>query len=453
MKKCYLILFFFFILSTLSFAQKNFSTLDVAGPVTGIRGMMVGTDIFLSIDSKGNRSYMIHPDGTKTELDIRAIQDKLLIGAAQSNDKTFFYYLEAKGKTYFISALEFEGQSKTGMSSSQGIELPGKIYGSYIEDDGSIFLLCSLKKELTLTLLQIREMKEVNRTNFPLSFDLGKSKGEDVSFYRGDIPTTPKQAAAKIKLVKEQDAIWITVDEPANPYESDPVGSKVFRTTVIKLDLMTGKSSIKGFFETSILPFTSTMLNGNLYRLIQADNGYRIDQFNFSSGKKLHTVALPYGKEVRQDSLYARIKSKVKKDIRGAAMLNRVFGQFLIVDSLSSNEILFTIGDYGDMMMAPIAGIPNVAGLVIAFSSLIVRDIAEGPFSCVYHYCVGSMDKGIKHTYATPLLRQAVDDYEYNLMKKKVKLDYKGYVYKPNAIFAIYQKEKAGGVDILKFEN
>jgi hypothetical protein len=226
----------------------------------------------------------------------------------------------------------------------------------------------------------------------------------------------------------------------------------MFKTTVVKLDLKEKKSSIKSFFEPSMASFTSCMFNGDLYRLVP-EREPRIDLFNFESGQKLKTLKLLRGQESGRDSTYARIGKYVKteKDVKGAAIVKRFLGNLFIVDSLSAQRQLLTVGHYGDHMIT-FRGFTDLFSYALSFASLLISDLSEGPYSCVYSYYVGSPEADYTATYRTPLLRQVIDDYEYRLLKSKVRFDYRGYLHQSTFTYAFYQGNKSNVLEIFKFE-
>lgn len=444
-------------LSHASYSQTPFTELILPKLTKDIKGMMVDTDIFLSIDATGdaartsNKSYFIHPDGTMNEVDLDAITDKQMIGGTRQGDSTYFYYLEEIRGRVGVRSMVVHNRSGKGNVLPHAIGVPGKIYGSYVEN-GDLYILCALKKEFSLRMLHFQKGNIKSATDFPLSFDLGKKKEGIVSFFETKYPITPRQAGAIIKLVKDKNFIWITIDEPLALY-AEITASSIYKTTVIKLDLAKGTSAIKAFFEPATYSFTSAMLNGDLYRLVQDPNGPRIDMFNFESGKKVGTATLRRGEEPGRDSTYARIggRFKTEKDVKGAYIIKRVFGSLLVVDSLSNAEQMLTVGHYGDHMIT-FVGVGSVASLIMSVTSLVISDIVEGPISTVYSYYSGSIDKGFTATYHTPFLRQIIDDYEYKLLVNRVRFDYRGYLYQPGVTYAIYQRQNSKKLEILKFE-
>ena len=450
-------LFLFLGLSQSVYSQELFTELSPAGRITNITGMMIGDDIFLSADvsdkngKASSKSFLIHQDGTKQPVDIDLGGDKQLIAGVRQGDSTFFYYLYAINERVVIESVVVDNQSSKRYALSNSTDVPGKIYGSYVEK-GSLFMLCGIKGEFTLRLLEFRSGNFIKHTNFPLSIDLAKKKEGIVSFFDTTYPTTPQQAAAVMKLVKNKDVIWIIFDEPYKDFDRSVTESSMFKTTVIKLDLITAKVEIKAFFEPQRYPFTSAMVDGYLYRLVIEPSSQRIDQFSFETGKFIKSATLNRGKESGRDSTYAHISGRFRteKDVKGAYIIKRVFGRLLIVDPASPTEQILTVGHYGDHFIGAFFG-PTVAGLVLTAAALIVREVSEFPISTVYSYYKGSMDTGFTATYNTPDIRKVVDDYEYKQLITRVRYSYRGYLYQPGFTYAIYVKNNTNRIEILKF--
>jgi hypothetical protein len=444
--------------SRFSYTQELFTTLKMPGKVDKIWGMMIDNDIFMSIEFPDtntkltNISYFIHPDGSKTEIDLTAIADKPIIGGIRRDGSTYFYYLDEVSKKAVVKCFVVDS-SGMGTTLPKAIDVPGKIYGCYIER-GDLFMLCAVKKKFTLKLLCLRDGILAAETDFPLTFDLGGTKETKVSFFDAALPTTPQQASAPIKIVKDKNLIWITIDEPYRDYGQAVTESSIFKTTVARLDLVTGKTSIKSFFEKQWYPFTSALLKGNLYRLVLEHKKPRVDIFNFENGQQIRTWNLLRGAEPGRDSTYARIETylKTEKDVKGANVVKRIMGNLFIVDSLSANEQILTLGHYGDQVIIPTFGITPAVWAVMTATSLLVKELIVGRYSCVYYYYKGPSDDGYTATYHTPLLSQVIDDYEYNMLTKKIMFSYKGYLRDIGITYAIYQKRKSNELDIMIFK-
>jgi len=314
---------------TAAFSQNLYSTIATPGNPANIQGMMMGDDIFLSMQLEGGQgllSVLVQPDGEYRKLDLSSVGKNPIVAGVTRNDSTCFYYLKYLNKRVVLSTLLMNQENDQGQQLSETIDIPGVIYGSYVEGS-DLFMLCGVKDEFKLKLLQIRNGQLHSTSEFGLTFNLGKKKGQRVTFYDMSNPVAPQQVIGDVKICKDGRAIWILVDEPMDDNDVTMTNMTMFRTTAIKLDLDTKTTIVKSFYELTKARFTSTVFDGDIIRMV-LDNGLRVEQFDFYTGKKKGSVLLPWSKEIRRDSTYARIGSSFKtlKDVRGAAILNRVFG-------------------------------------------------------------------------------------------------------------------------------
>jgi hypothetical protein len=440
--------------SSCIFAQEVFTELELPGKAESVQGMMIGSDIFLTMRAGSGSmpqttiSFLVHPDGSNTTVDLSRLGNNPLIAGIRENERTAFYYLDVSIPDQPSINCFLVDKSGNGEKIFGGTSLPGKIYGSYSEGE-NLYVLCALKKEYTLRLLGFHSGTLISEKTFPLSFDLGKRKESIVSFFETDYTPAPRQASGFVKLIKDGQILWIIVDEPPTASSSENTG---FKTTVVKLDLGSSESTVKTFFEPEPHAFTSYLYKENLYRLVNA-RIQRVDQFDFNSGKKVKSATLNRGKESGRDSTYARIGGRVRteKDVKGANIVKRVFGHMLIVDSLNQNEQLLTVGHYGDHMFT-VVGFTNIVAIAASISSLLVGELVEGPISVVYSYYHGTMETGFTASYASPYVLKRIDDYEYWQLVGAVRYEYRGYLNQPEFVYAIYQRKKSNKMEILKFK-
>jgi hypothetical protein len=116
------------------------------------------------------------------------------------------------------------------------IPVPGVIYGSYVEGN-DLYMLCGVKNEYKLRLLQMRNGNMKSVSEFPLTFNLGKRKNQLVTFMDMALPVSPLDAVGQVKICKDGRAIWILVDEAYSDNDVTITENSLFRTTAIKLDL------------------------------------------------------------------------------------------------------------------------------------------------------------------------------------------------------------------------
>lgn len=447
-------------ISLTAYSQGLHSTISSPGVPSNIQGMMMGDEIFLSMNLKQGSSrqqrlsMLVHPNGEYSELDLSGISQNPVVAGVKRGDSTCFYYLKTVDKNVVMGTVLMMGDNKKGETLPDVIDIPGKIYGSYVEGS-DLYMLCGVKNEFKLKLLQIRNGHAHSIREFGLTFNLGKRKDQRVTFIDMNKPVTPQVAVGDVKICKEGRAIWIIVDEPFKDADVTMTNMTLFRTTVIRLDLDTQETIVKSFYETMKTHFTSSIMGNDVYRMV-SDNGLRIDQIDFYTGKKKGTVSLSITKEQRRDTVYARIGSEFKtyKTLMSNPVLTRWMGNYLIVDSLANGKRIFTVGNYGDrypyflLMGGPLP----IVNLIITTSSLVVGELVENPISMVYRYYVGSMEDGFTATHQVPLLRNRVDDFDSRQVGKRVSFSYRGYINLPEKTFEIVQKTGSNSIEIRKFE-
>ena len=448
------------VLSHTAFSQTLYSTITMPEAPSNIQGMMMGDDIFLSMKVRQGLSHqqqlsmLVHANGEYSELDLSIVGDNPVVAAVKRGDSTCFYYLKTHEKNVVLATMVMTEVNKKGEALPTVIDIPGKIYGSYVEGS-DLFMLCGVKNEFKLKLLQIRNGQAHSIREFGLTFNLGKRKDQRVTFFDMSKPVTPQVAAGDVKICKNGRAIWIIVDEPFRDADVTMTNMTLFRTTVIRLDLDTQETVVKSFYETLKAYFTSAIMGNDVYRMV-SDNGLRIDQIDFYSGKKKGTVSLPITKEQRRDTVYARIGSEFKtyKTLMSNSVLSRWIGNYLIVDSLANGERVFTVGSYGDRYpyFLFIGGPLPIASLIITTSSLVIGELVENPISMVYRYYIGNMEDGFKATHQVPLLRNRVDDFDSRQVGKRVSFSYRGYIHLSEKTFEIVQKKGSSTIEVRKFE-
>lgn len=452
---------------TMSFVPQAQSLLSEITPgkatvVKDIRGMIVDNDIFLTVNFLESptgtvvktKSYWIHADGTQKEIDLKPIEDKALIAVSTLGDSVYYYYLEESKKTFVIRAWVWSSQTGSGKTSGMQIDLPGKLFGNYI-DQGSLYLVCALKGSYSLRLVQIQGMQVYKETNFSLSFDLGKNKKAAVSYFSPGAMATTSQASASIKITKEENTIWITADEPMRDYDRTVEESSLFKTSVVRLDPATGQASTKVFFDPSHNYFNSTLFDGNLYRVLQ-DDGLRMDVFNFENGKKVHSMKMPSTVDHDQDMAYSRLGSKrtISKRPVVRQIVKSSFPNFVIADSTSSNEVVLTLGTYAQDTPGAVPVVPTfglIGALISLASTVAIHELSSG-YLYHYFYLKGTIDSGFHFTNETNLTRQRIDEYEIKQQAEKIVFKYKGYLADSSGVYAIYQQAKSPHIQILKFE-
>jgi hypothetical protein len=450
-------MFFFLILvSFKSYAQQECTEIALkTGSLNQAYGIVVGDSIFLKYDEDAytpERTVWISRQGKIRNINLNELEKRLICGITNHGDTTDYYFFEEERKSIFIKLLRHHAPSGWKTVSSEFVELPGKLLGSYIEDE--LVLICATPKDYTIRVIQLEGIKVVQEKKFPLSDDIVKNKRKQVAFIQEGFPVKPDQAASPIKIIKEKEEIFLVIDEPF--YEYGPPQGGTYKTTVIRLNLRTDDTTISTFFEQSLGTFSSVVFGGNLYRVINHDK-LRLEVFDLRDSKKI------YSKEFSRDikypgEAYIRIgknNTVLKRNII-EGIIRSYNNPFVIVDKGSDDKTLvLTIGNHVEEKSGvPLVGsfglIPMILGTI---AGIAVRELSEAPSINSYFYMSGSLHGGFEVTNQTNLLKQKVDDYEAGKLIEKIKFKYKGYLDSPNRIYALYQQARLPKIKVVTFEH
>jgi hypothetical protein len=409
------------------------------------RGFASGDSAFLDVpQAEKPTSYWISPLGVR-EVNLPELR-RLPFFAVGRTDSIYYYFVIEDKKKVNLSALVvkdgFRRLSKT------TVELQTRLFGHFVEN-GTLYLLTAEKSGYQLRLLGFAGLKQVSNQVFSLSFDLGKFKKTGVSFYDGSRTTMPDDVVRPIKIRKEKNVLWMTVDEIRNEYQQPPYPMN--KTTVVRLDLNTGQSSTYIFSEESNAPFGSVVHHGILYRLVPGDP-YRLDIFQIESAKKLQSYSkqqfsnenLPVIKTIRNGS-----NSNITRIVAKNLTIDWAAGALVMVDSVDQNGVLLTLG----IKHLKQSGFPIVAGPVLglaaAFTSILIsgaiREIRED--SETYEYVhVLVRDGEQKLTRAVATRRQRIDEYEL-----EIRPTFKGYLHSSAESYGVYILSKNTQIRLVRF--
>jgi hypothetical protein len=410
----------------------------------GIRGTVLNDSAFIAINqTSGVRCYWLDSSSVR-EVNLPELNGYPVF-AVGGTDSTYYYFLKETKKQIFFSALAVKGDTRT--LRKESIVLDSRLYGSYVEN-GHLFLLIAEKSGFGLRLLEYDGLVLVNNTAFKLLFDLGKFKKKGVSFYHATIPIMPADVDSPIKILKDKDCIWMSIDEPT---AQNPDGSySRAKTTITKLDLKTNETTNKVFMETSSFFFNSIVYKNHLYRVVP-ENGCRLDIFNIETGKKIAT----YTKEVsKKDNQVVNwvvrdgSKLRVQKVIGDRFTGNSEHPPILLVDSIGNGNVLVSLGQRIEIS----SRVPNVfplglAGVLIPLiATAAIREIGEGPE--IHQYVHFLIKDGTQEFFNKPVTRrQRIDDFEMYLNPS-----FKGYVQTPSSSFGLYIDANSTNLNVVRFD-
>jgi hypothetical protein len=439
-----LLIYLVFVLHT-SFAQLDLLNLSIKkNDYQGIQGTVLNDSAFIAISqTSGAKCYWLSASGAR-EVNLPELNGYPVF-AVGGTDSTYYYFIKETKKQVFLSALVVRGETRK--FSKESIVLDSRLYGSYVEN-GHLFLLTAEKSGFSLRLLEYDGLALVNNTPFKLSFDLGKFKKKGVSFYHAAIPVMPADVDNPIKIVKDKDCIWMSIDEPT---AQNPDGTySQPKTTVTKLDLKTTESTSRVFRESSSFSFNSVVYKSHLYR-VAPENGCRLDIFNIETGKKIATYTNEVSKKDNQAvNWVVRDGSKlsVQKVVGDRFTGNSAHSPILLVDSIGNGNVLVSLGQRIEIS----SRVPNVfplglAGVLIPLiATAAIREIGEGPE--IHQYVHFLIKDGTQEFFNKPVTRrQRIDDFEVFL-----KPSFKGYVQTPSSSFCFYLDANSTKLNVVRFD-
>jgi hypothetical protein len=439
-----LVIYLVLVLHT-AFAQLDILNVSIKkNDYQGIRGTVLNDSAFIAVSqTSGVKCYWLGKSGAR-EVNLPELNGYPVF-AVGATDSTYYYFIKETKKQVFFSALAVRGDTRK--FSKESIVLDSRLYGSYVEN-GHLFLLTAEKSGFSLRLLEYDGLALINNTSFKLSFDLGKFKKKGVSFYHATIPIMPADVDSPIKIVKDKDCIWMSIDEPT---AQNPDGSySRAKTTITKLDLKTNETTNKVFMETSSFFFNSIVYKNHLYRVVP-ENGCRLDIFNIETEKKIAT----YTKEVfKKDNQVVNwvvrdgSKLSVQKVVGDRFTGNSVHPPILLVDSIGNGNVLVSLGQRIEIS----SRVPNVfplglAGVLIPLiATAAIREIGEGPE--IHQYVHFLIKDGTQEFFNEPVTRrQRIDDFEIFL-----KPSFKGYVQTPSSSFGFYVDTNSTKLNVIRFD-
>lgn len=363
-----------------------------------------------------------------------------------NEDTTHYYFIKASGKKALVGAAsEIHGVRSIRPAN---VEVKGRVYGSYVEN-GHLFVLVSEKSTHALKLVEYNGLNKVKETNFPLSIDLGRKKNASVVFFDNDKTVLPQMTSATTKVIKEGNAIWIVVDEPPPIYPDPDIPNPVVRTSLIRLDLMTGESSIKVFFCPGIRYFGSTYYAGKLYRLAFPSER-ELQIFDAYSGKQLSTLK----ETVREKG--APIPPFVVRDgdtgdlgISNNFSVGSESGPLLVVTPREGDGEHLLIGYHWEKEVRLFLFFPGVMGSAIfgPLLSTMLNSAANTPDVCAYQSYV-IRDGQLEITNDVPTIPLRIDAFE---MSFKSQPRAKRYYIASNYTYALYVDSRASAIQVVTF--
>jgi hypothetical protein len=442
-----------------SSAQKKIAEFEIPDiQVDKLKGMVMNDSLFLSMElfnaqsSKGiNEYYWIRSNGSRREVDLSAISNKPIFAISNFNSDEYYYYLNETAGGIFIKSLIID--QKTGVSriSKSEINIKGNVYGSYINDN-DLYILTAIKGGYSLVLTRVRADVVVEEIVFRLSFDLGALPFEKVQFKEQGIDFIPHNGVGSVMITKEDNIIWISIDEPRNEYDRSETNNALYKTTVVKLDIKYPEVSfVKAFFETTHSQFSSKISNGILFRVF-SDFNYHFDAIDIETGAKVYSRIFERKKDFGTSNVYLR--SEASNSINKTTTnkpLAEISLRFINAEKDSSSYLLTVGGYYLVKPSTPLVSVLGLGGILVSAAvQAIVREMNEGKMSYSYTHVRIGFDGSFTPIDKTNLLVQKIDDYE--LENYNGVMGFRGYLSTIGSVYGIYKKRGIKQLQIVRFD-
>jgi len=421
-------------------AQQLIAEIDIGkSPVSKrINGTTVGDSIFLTVHDPYNPiqyAFWIYPDGQQKQVDIHALRNKIICGITERGKKIYFF--DQSRKEFVLKCMVIDSLTGKGTILPGEVIIPGKLLGSYIEK-GNLFLICSVEKSYDLAILGIRDSRIIKEMKFAMTYDLLRNREYSKAFILAGTYVKPQQAEAQVKIFKYPHEIFISIDEIPDERigpEEEPKGT-MYKSTVTRLDLVTGKATTRSYFESERHTFTTFVSHAKVYRLV---NRVDLTVMDFSSNEVIRKIK--FSKENFPSNLLHRDGEKNTLETEYESSM--VGGSFLIVDSLSMDRGTITIGDhYKPIKRVPWVPVVPAATIVSLLGTVLINEVGTGLYHTSYTYL---NEAGTVADDGGP--RKRIDDFEIS----NVKYSYKGYLQSHNTIYAIYREKGSHILKIFRF--
>lgn len=417
--------------------------------VRNLQALAMGDSVFITFKEKNlesrQRSAWILPDGHVYEDSISELRDKVL--CAITNSHTRFYCLDAKNnKLLLYSILHNPGIHQHSLE--EPIEIPGRFLGSYKEGD-KLFLVCAEQKEQVVKIIGIHNGKLYNEKRFVLAHNIFKNGKSAVQFIEQGNYVHAEQAMVKCKIFKNNDGIFVVLDEPYVPTVRDPnepqkTEPPFYATIAMWLDLDKQKVISEMYPEESKNNFTSFVFDKYVFRI----SGRDLQVFEFGKGGLIKTIHF-------NEANFPRRKYLRTGDTKTVVRLSKtkgISGNYIIVGSVDP-EIIINIGyAFKPPQAFPVFTGLGLPGLLLTLVGAATLQISEGTLSKSYNYLHGTLDSGLDCDLI-PFPNRLADEYEADLATYGVGFQFKGYLKCDRGLYGIYIRKNSDVLQVVKFED
>jgi hypothetical protein len=371
----------------------------------------------------------------------KPIAAKALCGITLHGDTIDYYFYSENKKSVVLNL--YRTHTKSGYTEllSTNLRTDIKFLGSYV--DKNLVLLFSSPETFSIRLIEMNGLTPSNEKAFQVPNDLLVGREKFLFMPEGTRPRMNQGQALK-KIYKQGSELIITADQP---YEDFNEKRTVYKTTLARLNLATGKATVKFFTEDRKIPFHTAVFGKYLFRMFDTN---LLDIHDLEKGTKEGSFEFHPKNAFIGIPQFVRDGKKVvisRRSDRDKLFFSKSTA-FVNVDSIGSSLVLI-IGRSGERGSAFFAG--GFVGMLASVAITAIRDSMEPKNIIAYSYLTGNLKENFSWSDKFKSIDHRIDEYEISRFAG-VKLKLKAYAEDRNNIFGFYQRSETKAIEVIKFE-
>jgi hypothetical protein len=347
-----------------------------------------------------------------SDLDLSEIGRHDLFGIKRYGDDIFYYAFDAQAKKTELLIYRSGLNTPAILLSKTLIDgLPAQGI-----DRGSTFLICMLvKKGSTVNLHEFDREKLVSVKDIKIPLDLKKTKDNDIQFFLPESPERVSAATAPLKLFLNDKLFAAVFDQRWKEYETEETQT-LFKTTVFRKDMVTGKEDLDVFFSTETFTFKSYLSESRLYRLVSSEKASTLTVHDLDNNKVVSETVVSAFTDTRafkRNGAERKLESVNESDFSGQkAVLNSDLS--ILVDKHRGRKVV-TIGytiNYSGVDVGPLAAV-MVRGVLLP--PIMIGRGNKDLSTVIYKYLAETADSKfevVPQGTFTDFTRIAIDEFE-----------------------------------------
>ena len=379
---------------------------------------------------------IIRPHEPSTSWNVGDIQGKQIYQIVRQGNFTYFYFVRPRsviGHQWNVpmefGIIQYDHALRSASMSNTTVKSEGRVLGSYIKN-GTLTLISYHGATKSLNIQDIDGVHASPARTFHITIDLDQNANIPVAIISSNKIPRLSQAVSLNKIFIDDKSIVVVSDE-SPLFENE--GDKIYKTTIFRGDLQTGKYSYKVIPTTRQGKFRSFYFDNLLFKLTLTPNRV-LEVYSVESGTRLSTQTLP---------------NKTLKEA-GFNPKNNAY-QGVIVSRDSTNNFIITLaahtalnGQYRQPQMTELTAQQNL----LYFEHADVLNLQTFETSCFWK---GTPEKGFTlcNEPIAPLHR--INRFEAEQVQNKKPFKLKRYLYTPSSIIAFYNEAGSDVLKILRF--